>query len=329
MSPTKPEEIIWTLVNAMVSSRCLYVVAALGVADQIGDDPVPMTELASRCGADADALGRILRLMAAHGIFEIDGSGFRHTPASRLLCSDHPMTMRPVAAMMGLPIFAATFDRLEHSARTGAPAIGTVEPKGLWAYLQDHPDEARTFNHAMTAKAAADIGAVLHAYDFSCFTTIADIGGGRGHLLRAILEAVPTARGVLFDRPQVIEALDFSHDRLTPEAGDFLVGHLPPADAYVLMDVIHDWPDAECLAILHAIRAAADKGAKTLVIETLLPEEGADAWGQTLDIIMLAMAGGRQRTAGRLSELLTSCGFGDPTVIPTEGRLRIVEAPAV
>jgi C-methyltransferase len=239
------------------------------------------------------------------------------------------MSMGALAAMMGLPIFAATLDRLEHSARTGRPAVETVEPKGLWAYLQDHPDQARTFDLAMTAKATVEIAAVLGAYDFSRFATIADIGGGRGRLLRAILEVVPTASGVLFDRPQVIEALGVTHDRLAPQAGDFFVDPLPAADAYVLMDVIHDWPDAECVAILRAIRAAAGTGATVLIIENVLAENGGDPRGQALDIIMLVMAGGREWTAVRLSELLTSCGFGDPTVIPTEGRLRVVEAPAV
>jgi C-methyltransferase len=327
--PSRPHEIISTLTNAFVASRCLHVIAALGVADEIGDDPVSTPELASRCGANADALGRMLRLMAAHGIFEGDDGGFRHTPASRLLCSDHPMSMRAHAAMMGLPVFAATFARLEHSARTGSPAIDTVAPEGVWAYLQDHPDEARTFGHGMTAKAAADIAAVLAAYDFSRFATIADIGGGRGHLLTAILDAVPAAGGVLFDRPQVIGELDVEHERLTPHAGDFFVDPLPAADAYVLMDVLHDWPDAECVAILRAIRAAAGTGASVLVIESLLPDNGADPQTQSLDIVMLAMTGGRQRTAQRFSELFTSCGFGDATVIATEGPLRIVEAPAV
>jgi C-methyltransferase len=329
MVPSRPHEIIWALTNAFVASRCLHVIAALGVADEIGDDPVSTPELASRCGANADALGRMLRLMATHGIFEGDDGGFRHTPASRLLCSDHPMSMRALAAMMGLPVFAATFARLEHSARTGSPAVDTVEPEGVWAYLQDHPDEARTFGLAMTAKAAADIAAVLAAYDFSRFATIADIGGGRGHLLRAILDAAPAAGGVLVDRPQVIEDLDVEHDRLTPYAGDFFVDPLPAADAYVLMDVLHDWPDAECVAILRAIRAAAGTGARILVIENLLPDNGTDPQAQSLDIIMLAMTGGRQRTAQRFGELFTSCGFGDPTVIATEGPLRIVEAPAV
>jgi hypothetical protein len=325
----QPDEIIWTLTNAVIPSRCLHVIAALGVADEVGDDPVSTPELASRCGADADALGRMLRLMAAHGIFAPHGDGFRHTPASRLLRSDHPKSMRALATMMGLPVFAATFDRLEHSARTGSPAIDAVEPDGLWAYLQAHPEEARTFDRAMTAKAAVDIATLLDAYDFSRFATIADIGGGRGHLLTAILDAVPTAAGVLFDRPQVIEALDIAHARLTPYPGDFFAGPLPTADAYVLMDVIHDWPDDECLAILRAIRAAARTGAKVLVIENVLPENEPEPRGQVLDVIMLAMAGGRERTAERLSELLTSCGFGEPTVIPTKGRLRIVEASAV
>jgi C-methyltransferase len=327
--PRPPHEIIWTLTNAFIASRCLHVIAALGVADEIGDDPVSTPELASRCGADADALGRTLQLIAAHGVFEADGDGFRHTPASRLLRSDHPMSMRAFAAMMDLPGFTATFARLGHSVRTGSPAIDTVEPKGAWAYLQDHPGEAWTFGHAMTAKAAADIPAILGAYDFSRFGTIADIGGGRGHLLRAILDAAPAADGVLFDQPEVIETVDGQHDRLSRQAGDFFVDPLPAADAYVLMEVLHDWPDAECAAILRAVRAAAGTGARVLVIENVLPDDGGDPGGLALDILMLAVTGGRERTAQRMRELLTSCGFGDPTVIPTGGRLRIVEAAAV
>jgi hypothetical protein len=323
------DEAIWTLTDAMVASRCLGVVVALGVADEIGDDPIPAQELAARCGADADALARMLRLMAAHGIFECAGTGFRHTPASRLLCRDHPRSMRDVVTMMSLPVFVASFDRLEHSARTGSPAVETVEPNGFWAYLQRHPDEARKFDRAMTAKAAADIAAVVGAYDFRGFGTIADIGGGRGHLLRAILDAAPGVAGVLFDRRQVIEALDFADDRVTAQAGDFFVGPLPAADAYLLMDVIHDWPDTECVAILRAIRVAAHTGAKVLIIENVLSEDGGDPRDQARDIIMLAMAGGRERTAARFRELLRSSGFGEPTVIPTEGRIRIIEAPAV
>lgn len=329
MAQQQPHEVIWTLTNAGVVSRCLHVVAELGVADDLRDGTVSAPELASRCGADAGALERVLRLLAAHGVFERENGGFRHTAASRLLRSDHPLSIRGFPRMMGLPVFSTTFANLEHSLRTGSPALETVEPGGLWAYIQDHPDEALIFGQAMAAKAAADIAAILDAYDFSRFRTIADIGGGRGHLLRAVLDAAPDAQGVLFDLPEVIDALDVEHERLTTQAGDFFVDALPAADAYVLMEVIHDWPDAECVAILSAIRRAAAPGASLLVLENVLPEEESDPRGQTLDVIMLAVTGGRERTASQLSELFNRAGFTDGTVVETAGPLRIVEATTI
>ncbi len=239
------------------------------------------------------------------------------------------MSMRAFPRMMGLPVFSATFAQLEHSIRTGAPAIDAVQPGGLWPYLQDHPDEARIFGEAMTAKAGADIAAVLGAYDFGRFGTIADVAGGRGHLLRAVLDAAPDAQGVLFDLPEVIDTLDAGHERLTAHAGDFFVDALPAADAYVLMDILHDWPDGECVAILSAIRRAAARDATVLVIEDVLADADADLHGHTHDVIMLAVTGGRERTASQLGELFGRAGLSDPTVIETAGPRRIVEARAV
>lgn len=119
-----------------------------------------------------------------------------------------------------------------------------MEPKGAWAYLQDRPDEAEIFARAMTAKAILDVNAVIAAYNFARWGQIADIGGGRGHLLRAIIEAAPGAEGILFDLPMVIDALDADgQPRLTLQAGDFFVDALPSADAYILMEVLDDWPD--------------------------------------------------------------------------------------
>jgi C-methyltransferase len=325
----QPHEIVWTLTNAVIPSKCLHLVADIGVADEIGDEPVSIAELASCCGANPDALDRILRLLVAYGVFERRPDGYAHTEASRLLRSDHPMSMRAFSRMMGLPVFAATFNALEHSLRTGSPAVELVASKGLWPYLQEHPGEAEVFGQAMTAKAAADISAIHAAYDFSRFGMIADIGGGRGHLLRAVLDAVPAARGVLFDLPAVIDALDFEHERLTPQAGDFFVDPLPAADAYVLMEVIHDWADAECVAILSAIRRAASAGATVLVIEDVLPDEQADPRSQTLDVIMLSVTGGRERTVGQLGKLFDDSGFRLAGVTETAGAMRIVEGTAV
>ena len=181
----QPHELIWGLSTATVVSRMLHLVAELGVADHISSEPVLAKELAASCGADEGALDRALMLLASHGVFDRIGDAYAHTDASRLLRSDHPSSMRAFPRMMGMESFAASLGHLEHSVRTGEPAFGLVEPAGLFAYLERHEDEARIFDASMTAKAAGDTAAVLAAYDFARFPTIADIGGGRGHLVSA------------------------------------------------------------------------------------------------------------------------------------------------
>jgi hypothetical protein len=315
------------LITAVVPSRCLSVVAELGVADQIAEAAVSVDELATHFGLDADALDRVLRLLSCYEIFRPVGRAYAHTPASRLLCSDHPMSMRSYARMWGMPLFSGAFLNLEHSVRTGAPAVEVLEPGGMWAYLAEHAEEAAVFGQAMSGKAAGDIAAVLGAYDFGRFGTITDIGGGRGHLLRAVLEATPCLQGVLFDLPDVIGRREVEHDRLTRRAGDFFVDPLPAADAYVLMDVLHDWDDGDCLTILGAIHRAAPPRATILVIENVRGDEERSALAETLDVIMLAVPGGRERTASELNSLFNRAGFSDGTIIDTSGP-RIVQATA-
>ena len=324
----KPHEVIWTLTNAAVPSAALHTVAELGVADHVADETVPLKQLAAACGADPDALDRVLCLLVAHGIFDRQPDGYRHNDASRLLRGDHPMSMRAFARMMGLPVMKASFGRLDHSIRTGSTSFELVDGNSLWPYLAAHPDEMEIFGQAMTAKAAGDTAAVLAAYDFGRFDTIADIAGGRGHLLRAVLDAEPTAEGILFDLPDVVAALEIDRDRLTGRPGDFFVDPLPSADAYILMEVIHDWPDAEAAAILEAVRRAASPGARVLIIENVLVDVGADPRGHTLDVIMLTVTGGRERTGNELGELLKGAGFAPSAVIDTSGPLRIVEGIA-
>jgi hypothetical protein len=327
--PLEPHETLWALSTAMIPARTLQVIAELGVADHIDDRPVPADELARACHADADGLERALRLLAANGIFECSRVGVGHNAASRLLRSDHPTSMRSFPRMMGIPAFTASVGRLEHSIRTGSPAFDLVDPDGLFAYLQRHPDEARIFDQSMTSKAGADIAAVLATYDFRGFDTIADIGGGRGHLLRAVLETAPRAQGLLFDLPAVIDSIDTNVDRLTLQPGDFFTDTLPNADAYILMEVIHDWDDAAAKAILSAVRAAASPGATILIIETAPDDGQLDARVQTLDMIMLTITGGRERSFGELGQLLEGAGMRAVEVHHTPGAVRIVEATAV
>ena len=326
----QPHETLWRLATAAVVSRSLQVVAELGVADHLGDVPAGVKELASACDADAGALERVLLLLSAHGVFERKGEGFAHTDVSRLLRSDHPMSMRAFPRMMGMASFRDSFSHLEHSVRTGRPAFDLVDGDGVFAHLQRHPEEAKIFGASMTAKAAADIGAVVDAYDFSRFATIADIGGGHGHLLRAVLDAVPEATGILFDLPHVVESIDIDIDidtpRLALHAGDFFVDALPSADAYILMEVIHDWDDPQAAAILSAVSRAASPGATVLIIEAVVDDRQVDPVVHTLDVIMLAITGGRERTHAQLSQLLDSAGLHKEAVHETRGALRVVEA---
>ena len=178
-------------------------------------------------------------------------------------------------------------------------------PDGVFKYLADRPEEARLFGEAMTAKAHGHVASILGAYDFSGFHVIGDIGGGHGHLLRAVLERAPAARGVLFDLPNVLrEVADLASERLMLQPGDFFSDPLPACDAYLLMEVIHDWGDEEATAILKAVRAAAPAHAKLLMIEQLVPDEPGPHWAKTLDVLMLAVAGGsngRGRSTRRCS----------------------------
>jgi O-methyltransferase domain len=324
-----PHESLWALTTAFVPCSCLHVVAELGVADYIADDPVAVEELAASCGADPIALDRILRLLETHGIFRrLPHGSYCHTDASRLLRSDHPKSMRAFTRFMGLPVMWNVFSNLDHSARTGRPAIELIEPTGFMRYLGEHPDDAVVFNHAMTAKAAADIAAIVDAHEFSAYGRIADIGGGRGHLLHAVLDAVPETDGVLFDLPEVIATLEMEHPRLQTAAGDFFAVPLPAADAYVLMEILHGWSDEDCIRILTAVRRAANPDAKVLIIESILAEDRHDPRGHTLDVIMLAVPGGRERTPTELARLLEASGFRYAGVTDTSGSMRIVEAAA-
>lgn len=327
-SEALPHQVVWGLAQAVVASKALHVVAELGVADHLDDQPMTASALAERCGANPDGLDRVLRLLCAHGTFRLEGSAYAHTDASRLLRRDHPQSMRDFARLNSLPIAWGAFSALDHSVRTGAPGAHTVHPDGFFAYLRDHPEEAEVFGHAMAAKARADISDVLAACDFGRFSTIADIGGGRGHLLQAILETVPEARGILFDLPEVIDSLDIPSERTSAQAGDFFVDALPQADAYLLMEVIHDWADPEASAILGAIRRACKPGATVLILEHIAPDTGVDPFSQTLDVVMLAVTGGRERTSAQLSRLLEDNRFRPAGVATTRGPMAIVEAVA-
>jgi hypothetical protein len=329
MTPVNPVESLLQLSAGYYVSRALHAVAALGVADVLDDTPQPTAALADKTAAHAGALDRVLRLLAQYGVFEYHDGVIGHTVMSRMLRQDHPQSMRSLVRMFGLSGFWATVGELGSAIQTGEPSADRVLPGGIWGYLRQNPEASRVFGEAMTGKARGHIAGVLAVYDFSRFNVIADIGGGHGHLIQAIVAATPSVEGVLFDQPQVVaEAQGIASDRLRIVGGDFFRDPLPEADAYILMEVIHDWDDDASRKILAAVRRKARTGATLLLIEALLPNDASPNWPTTLDIVMLTI-GGRQRMLREYAELLRDSGFAMTRDVDTQSGISIIEATAV
>ncbi|MGN6682398.1 MAG: methyltransferase [Devosia sp.] len=308
--------------------RSLHVAAELGIADAIEDGGSPVGAIASKVEADADALFRVLRLLASREVFRLDGPVVSHTPASELLRSDHPQTLRSFVRMFGQPIQWQSAGDLQHAVKTGeAVATRIVPDGGLWGYFAANPAEGRIFGEAMVAKSSVQIADVLAAHDFSHYPHIADIGGGVGHMLRAILASNPQVTGTLFDLPAVIEEARGGGPtaRLQFAAGDFFSSPLPSADATMLMEVLHDWDDAHCAQILTAVRRAMPASGKLLVIEIEMPETPGPDWPKLLDIVMLAVFAARQRTNAEYVRLLETNGFKAVKQVSTPAGMTIIE----
>jgi O-methyltransferase len=317
------------LATACWASRCLHVVAELGVADAIGDQSQSTEALAQATATQPQALYRVLRLLASVGVFEWKNGTWNHTEASRFLRSDHPESLRDYIRMLGLPVFWSAFEDLEHSLRTGECAFAKRHPEGVFGYLAKHPKESRIFDSAMTSKSHRDIAAILPAYDFSQFATIADIAGGRGHLLRAILKNSPRTQGILFDQPHVVaEIAPENGGKLTVVGGDFFTDSMPKADAYLLMNIIHDWPDAESIKILSAIRRDMPPHARVLIIETLVPPTPERHLSKELDIAMMALPGGMERTREEYAGLASICALRLQLIVETMSPFSILEMVA-
>ncbi len=315
-------------------SSCTQLIADFGIADALGDSPATAAELAAKLGVNADALGRVMRCAVTFGVFEDLGGGrFRHTTRSCLLRSDHPQSLRSAARIIGpsWPVYAA----LDHSLRTGRPAVEALAPGGVWEWLSAHPHFAQIFDEAMASSAGASLATLLDAYDFSGLRSIADIGGGQGHLLRAVLERVPEATGTLFDQPAVVDSVrSHAAERMSIVGGDFFKDPLPRAEAYLLMRVLHDWDDEQAVSILRNVRRAAPPRGRLVLIEVLLPQtsqpvhEAASwlAWPTFMDLNMLAWSSGRERTRDEYERLLGAGGWRLERVVPTEAHVSMLEA---
>lgn len=331
-SAQDPSAALLRLVNGYQVTQALHVAATLGIADRLGDGPQSCEDLAVAAGADAPALYRLLRALAAVGVFrEEPGRRFALTPLGAGLRADAPQPVGPWAVQVGQPYFWQTWGHLLHSVRTGENAFHALHGTGVWEYRARHPEAGVLFDAAMTALSRRVAGAVAGAYDFGPRRCVVDVGGGRGALLAAILTRHPHLRGVLFDQPLVIagagavlQAAGVA-ERCDVVGGDFFAAVPEGGDTYVLKSVLHDWEDEPATAILRACRRAIAPDGRLLLVERVLepPNEGAPA--KLSDLNMLVAPGGRERTEEEYAALLAGAGFRLTAVLPAGGVVQLIE----
>ncbi|MFO0579326.1 MAG: methyltransferase [Polyangia bacterium] len=324
--------------GALVLSRCLFVAAELGLSDLLRDGPRPVSALAAAVDASEDALYRVLRALASAGIFrEEPGHRFALTPLAETLCTDVPGSLRSWVRYGSSEWQWSNWAPILGTIRNGKTVHENVHKKSFFAWYAEHPAYSASFDAAMSAGAKMLHPIVVSAYDFSKLRSLVDIGGGTGALLAAILEANPHLHGTLLDQPSVIAraraegtlAAPGLAERAELVAGDFFTSVPAGHDAYLLKWILHDWTDEECLRILRACRAAAAPGSMLLIVEMLVPPGNGPALAKMMDVCMLALTGGRERTAEEFTALLRAAGFELRRVIPTPSPYSMIEACAV
>jgi SAM-dependent methyltransferase len=315
-------------------ARCVNVAASLKLADHVDPERSrSVEEIAAATGTDAPSLYRLLRGLASVGVFAEEGRGrFRHTPTSHLLRSNGPGTMRAFCeAALGGAHYRA-WGAMDQAVRNGQTAFDQVHNEDVWTYFAKNAHEQRTFDQAMTDMTALFNPAVAKAYDFSKIGTLMDVGGGHGVLLRSVLQANPRVRGILFDQPHVADAArahvaaDGLADRCEIAGGSFFESIPAGADACLMKFILHDWNDELSTKILRNAYRALPPGGKLLVVESVLKPGNQQDFGKLMDVNMLAMTGGKERTEAEFSWLFAGAGFNLVKVYPTECPLSVIEA---
>lgn len=318
-------------------ARAIYVAADLGLADRLAAGPRDAAALAAETGTDPHALYRLLRALAATGVFEHrEDDRFALTPLGETLRADAPGSVRAGVLMFHQPMFWRSWEALRYSVETGEPALDHIFGAPVFQYLAANPEAARHYDGGMTGLNAALLPAIVGAYDFTPFRRIVDVAGGHGSLLAAVLERAPHAEGLLLDLPHVaaVARRTFAQRGLGTRAqavdGSMFEAVPGGADAYLLKWILHDWDDTACARILRRIREAAPDHARLLVIERVLPERAtASAAVRTMmmaDLTMMIHLTGHERTEREFRELLDAAGWQLARVLPTACPLSIVEA---
>lgn len=332
-----------SLIGGYRVSGAISAFATLGVPDALAQGEATVDELALRVGADPGALTRLIEATFDIGLFAVDDKGrYRLTALGELLRSDVPGSMRRYAMVSTEEWRWSSYCHLDHTLRTGEPGFAPAHGCQLWDYLVSHPQAAASFGESLARLGGARDQAIVAAVDLNRFSRLVDVGGGQGGFLRAALGANPKLRGTLFDLPSVVEGARESlqeselSERCDVVAGDFREQVPAGGDAYLLSWILHDWDDPTVLTILRRCREAMAVGGTLLISEMIVPEPGEQGAEVTrrlvrqTDLEMLAVVGGRERTAAEFKQLLEEAGFSVARILPLQNMpWSVIEALAV
>jgi SAM-dependent methyltransferase len=327
-----PPPLLFQMATGYWISQAIYVAAKLGIADLLTSGPQSCVALATSTGSDASSLFRLMRALTSVGIFvRVGRDGFALSRLAESLQTEAPGSLRAMVITIG-EIHYQACGNLLHSVQTGSPAFNDVFGTSLFDHLRQNVDAADAFNQGMANVSSMLAYAVLMAYDFAEITSIVDIGGGQGNFLEKILQFNPDIKGTVFDTDSTIERAEqqFGNDpwarRCSYVTGDFFDSVPPGSDAYLLCGVIHDWDDARAVRILRNCRWAMAEQGRVIIVDMVVPDTDAPSFSKLLDLNMLVMNGGRERTQAEFCALLDAAGCKLTRVVPTMAPQSIIEA---
>ena len=331
MESPSPPEVMNRMLTGYWTTQALYVAAKLSIADLLTNGPRSADDLAHVTNAHGPSLYRLLRGLASMGVFTEDGTGrFSLTPLAECLRSDVPGSQRALAIMGGEEHYKA-WGELHYSVQTGKIAFDKLYGMPVFDFLSKNPEQAKVFDAAMVGVHGRETAAMTDAYDLSSIGVLADIGGGNGSLLTTVLKKYPSMRGILYDLPGVTERAKANlqsaglTDRCKVIGGSFFESIPVGADAYLMRHIIHDWDDEKATTILRNVRQAIGKEGRLLVVEGVIPPGNDPCFGKLLDLTMLTIPGGKERTEEEYRTLFKAGGFALTQIVPTNAEVSVIE----
>lgn len=331
MGSTNPQEEMNRLLSGYWLSKAVSVAAKLDIADLLAQGDLSVDDLARETKTHGPSLYRMLRALASVGVFaEVTPGRFSLSPMASCLRSNVLGSQRALAIMLGEEQFRA-WSELLYSVQTGKPGFDRVIGMPVFEFLSKNREQAKVFDAAMVGVHGRETSAMTDVYDFSDIAVLADIGGGNGSLLITVLQKYPAMRAILYDLPGVTERAKISlqaaglADRCQVIGGNFFESVPSGADAYLMRHIIHDWDEEKATTILQNAHRAIRNAGRLLIVESIIPSGNDPAFGKLLDLHMLVVPGGKERTEQEYRTLFEAGGFRLTSIVPTKAEVSVIE----